>query len=455
MRFHARRAVRSLGVMSCLGLITYGLSGCGGGSSDPPKPSVSPSVGPSPTVSASPLVTPSPMATATPTPPSTPARARLTIAWGDRSRVAGLSSALSARIVLVGAKDGGGDLVFTAERPAVIGAPSVEYVSSDNAVTGRPFPLTVTFFADVRETGDVVGTAQASATVKLDGSIDATIATYGRIRSVVVVPNQTVMQGQSTPLQYSGLDADGRTRIMVRPGSARVTVVSGSDRLAVDGDNLRGIKPRDASVVVSIDQATSAATPVFVSSDAIITPNTSALTLSIEKTFSFSAVVTGANVTDSTITWALVGAPSDVSLTPSGVLTVGRTEASFTVTGTSNYDPDPAKVVRIPVTVASKVTVAIQNKAGAIVGIGDKLPLTAVVSDPDGPLSQTAVSWQVVDKATGKPVTGFGTIDSGGVYTAPNVAGSYRVVATSLYDTRKSDFVDVDVRAGTIGVGVQ
>ena len=445
MRSHTRRAVRSLCVLSCLGLISYGLIGCGG--SDSPSPTSSPSVSPSPT----------------PSPTPAPARARVMIEWGDRSRVEGLSSALSAEIRLKDAKEGGGDVVFNAERPRANispsieyrGAPAVEYTSTENAITGQPFQLTVTFYSEPNQGGSIVGIAQANATVKADGLVDSTISTFGTIRSVIVEPNQTVAQGQTISLRYEGRSADG-TAIMVRPGTAKVTIASGADRIAVEGDLIRGIRPRNASVVVTLDQATSAATPVTVTSDTVVTPNVASLVLSIEKTFAFTANVSGSNVTDRGVIWAIVGAPADASITPAGLLTVGRTEVSFTVTATSVYDSDPAKVVRIPVTVASKVAVAIQNKANTIVGIGDKIQLAALVSDPDGPIPDTGVTWKVVDKATGNTATnGFGTVDANGLYTAPNTPGSYRVVATSKYDTRKTDFVDVEVRAGTVGVEVQ
>lgn len=445
MRSHTRRAVRSLCVLSCLGLISYGLIGCGG--SDSPSPTPSPSVSPSPTAS----------------PTSTPARARVMIEWGDRSRVEGVSSALSAVIQLRDAKVGGGNIVFTAERPRANispsieyrGAPAAEYTSTEEAITGQPFELTVTFYSEPNQGGSVVGIAQANATVRTDGSVDSTISTFGTIRSVVVEPNQTVAQGQTVPLRFEGRSADGKT-IMVRPGTAKISIASGADRVAVEGESLRGVRPRDASVVVVIDKATSSPTPVIVTSDTLVTPNVAALTLSIEKTFAFTANVSGSNVTDRSVTWAIIGGPADASITPAGVLTVGRTEVGFTVTATSVYDSDPTKVVRIPVTVASKVNVAIQNKALAAVGIGDKLQLTALVSDPDGPIPVTDVTWAVVNKTTGAPAgPAFGTVDATGLYSAPTTAGSYRVVATSKYDTRKSDFVDVEVRAGNIGVDVQ
>ncbi len=441
---HTRRAVRSYCVLSCLGLISLGLIGCGGSDSSSPAPS--PTVSPSPTAS----------------PSTTPARARIGIEWGDRSRVEGLSSALSAEIRLKDGKEGGGDLVFTAQRPPISpsqpteyrGSPAAEYTSVENALTGRPLELTVTFFAEPNQGGSVVGVARATATVRGDGSVATTITTFGTIRSIIVAPNQTVQQGQTIPLQYQARAADG-TPIMVRPGAARIRIASGTDRAAIEGDNLRGIRPRDASVVVTIDQASSAATPVFVTSDTVVTPNVTRLDISILKTFDFSANVTGSNITDSGVIWGISGAPADASITANGRLTVGRTETvtPFTVTATSVYDP--AKVVSIPVNIASKVVVAIQNKATAIVGVGDPITLTVVVSDPDGPISDAGVNWSVVDRATGNPANGLGTINAAGLYTAPNAVGLYRVVATSRFDTRKTDFVDVEVRAGSVGVVVE
>ncbi|MBC8137306.1 MAG: hypothetical protein H8F28_15610 [Fibrella sp.] len=446
MRSHTRRAVRSLCVLSCLGLISYGLVGCGGSDSPTPSSSPSPSGSPRPT----------------PTPTPAPARARVEIVWGARTRIEGLSSAISAEIKFSGAKQGGGDLVFKAERPKsgdaaaeYSGAPTATYTSDENAITGRPFPLTVTFYSEPNQGGSIVGTAQANATVKADGSIDSTIATYGRIRSVVVDRNQSFPMGQAGTLRYSGLDADGTTQIMVRPGTARISIVSGADKISLNGDLVTGIKPREASVVVNIDQATSVATSVYILSDVKVTPNVSDLTLSIEKAFNFSATVTGTGVSDTGVVWGVRDAPLGVTITPAGRLTVGRNEGDFFVTATSVFDPDPLKVAEVRVRILSAVRVEILDKPAAIVGIGDKIKLNARVTDGTDSLTDTTVTWQVVDKATGAPASGLGTVDANGEYSAPNTPGSYRVVATSRFDTRKSDFVDVDVRAGSVGVDVK
>jgi len=116
---------------------------------------------------------------------------------------------------------------------------------------------------------------------------------------------------------------------------------------------------------------------------------------------------------------------------------------------------DTAKTLTIPVTVASKVVTTIQNKSAARVGIGDKIALTATVTDPDGAPSDVSVTWAVVDPLTNRPITTAGSIDADGVYTAPTTPGTYRVLATSKYDTRKTDFVDVAVVAGGAGIIVK
>ncbi|MBC8141662.1 MAG: hypothetical protein H7Y38_09515 [Armatimonadetes bacterium] len=441
MRVPANWVARSLCAVCCFGLTAL-VAGCGGGDSEP-------SASPSPTVSPTPRPTPA----ATPTP--APTRARVTIAWPARTRVEAVSSALSARIVLTGAAPGGGDVTWTAERPAVIPnqQPSLDYTSNDVAVAGTPFLLTVTFYGDANQTGGVVAVAQANATVRADGTLDTTIATVGTIRSVSVVPNQTVAVGQTVPLAFSALDATGNV-IAVRPGSARISIAIGADRIALDGESIRGVRPRDASVVVAIDQASSSATPVIVTSDAVLTANTTGLNLSLEKSFAVTTTVTGTGVSDTGVTYALVNPPANVAITPAGLLTVGKNEGTFQIVATSVYDT--AKTLTIPVTVASKVVTAIINTPTPVrVGIGDKVAITATVSDPDGAPSDTSVTWAVIDPVTGRPITTAGTIDADGVYTAPTTAGTYRILATSRYDTRKTDFVNVSVVAGGVGVIIQ
>jgi len=136
------------------------MSGCSGGHSTP-APS---------------LATPTP----TPTPtPAVPTKVQTTIVWGARSRqaptsvsIAGLSSSSSAQITITGAQSGGGDIVYTANRPAGAAGSTQTYTSTQTALPGT-YLLTVQFYnlptlssGAIDPTAVVTGTAQANALIQ-------------------------------------------------------------------------------------------------------------------------------------------------------------------------------------------------------------------------------------------------------------------------------------------------
>jgi hypothetical protein len=85
---------------------------------------------------------------------------------------------------------------------------------------------------------------------------------------------------------------------------------------------------------------------------------------------------------------------------------------------------------------AAAVTVSVAPETG-VVGAGGSLTFTAAVSGASDP----SVTWSVREGARG------GTITAGGFYTAPAVAGTYEVVATSVADPAKAAAAVVTVTA--------
>jgi hypothetical protein len=73
---------------------------------------------------------------------------------------------------------------------------------------------------------------------------------------------------------------------------------------------------------------------------------------------------------------------------------------------------------------------------------GETVPFTATVTGTDN----TQVTWSVQEGANG------GSISASGSYTAPNTAGAFHVVATSVADPSKSDTATVTVRCVSISV---
>lgn len=188
----------------------------------------------------------------------------LVILWQARSRdISAPASALSATLVLKGAKQGGGDFVFTFDRDANLTAHSQTYLSTTPALAGT-WEATITFYANKGGQGSVVGVADKQVTFSPTSNSLGDIATTGTISAVTIPAAQQATVGQSQDLQFTALDANNNV-IAVSPGSAVWSVVSGTDKLQVtQNGQLSGTAVGAATITVSVDGKSSPVTPVAV-----------------------------------------------------------------------------------------------------------------------------------------------------------------------------------------------
>lgn len=188
-----------------------------------------------------------------------------------------------------------------------------------------------------------------------------------------------------------------------------------------------------------------------------------------EDTIDFTATVTKA--VDPTVTWS-IRTPSGFAgnLVPTGTsgttarFTAPKVNGTYVIRATSNYDPRQFKevsvivntnigVVTVPDPLADPVKVSINRKQDF------KVALTGLPTGRDG-----TVNWTIVGP-NDEPNTGnkYGTIVSTGAvtatYTAPGTppapAGKLKVIATSNYDTAAKKAINVQVIAGSIGIGIK
>lgn len=133
------------------------------------------------------------------------------------------------------------------------------------------------------------------------------------------------------------------------------------------------------------------------------------------------------------VTWSVVNSTGTV-VTTSGTVTSGGFYSAPTTPGTyyvrATSAADTSKWAQSTVTVPS-VAVAISPTA---IGLnqGATQQFAATVTGA----SNTGVTWSVVN-ASGSVITDGGTINTGGLYTAPTKGGTYYVRATSVADTTK------------------
>lgn len=410
-------------------------AGCGGGSSNPP-----PSPTPTPTGSGSP--------TPTPTPLLPPVPLKSTIVWGPRSRqvlsqneVSGPSSALSAVLRLAGASSNGGDFTQTLNRDVLNGRQ--DYNSSPAQVRPGVYNLTVTFHANAGAQGQVVGTAAASATVLADGSLTTTIATFGTIQRVTVLPNQSVNINETKTVVYETRDNAGNL-VAVTPGSGFVNLVdatstvNGQPSATVQGELITGVNPTQAVVTVKVDDAVSSPTSITVRSFVNITAVPNPATVSILLSQQFTPTITndgpaGANG----VTYQVKEGAAAGSVTATGLFTATRSEGPFTLVIRSVYDPNV--FIEVPITVTSLVGVTIDPSTFTM-SIKDQKQFVASVSNiPPG--DDETVTWEVVGGNAN------GSITSDGLYTAPATPGDYTILARSRFDTRKTATATVFVRS--------
>ncbi len=160
-----------------------------------------------------------------------------------------------------------------------------------------------------------------------------------------------------------------------------------------------------------------------------ITPSSTTLAARGLKTF----IATVSGSTNSDVTWTCQGG----SIDQSGNYTAPAVAGTATVTATSVSNPSVKAVAQITVTASSVVTVAISPTTASITP-GGKVQFSATVSGSTNP----AVTWS----------TTLGSIDSNGLFTAPNVASTCTVKATSVADA--TAFAKVTVSVSTIAVQV-
>lgn len=148
-------------------------------------------------------------------------------------------------------------------------------------------------------------------------------------------------------------------------------------------------------------------------------------------TQTFTATVT--NTTNTGVTWS-VDEANGGSITNAGVYTPPTGLGTFHVTVTSQADNTKKATATVTVVDSTVVTVTPDT---ATVAINAQQTFTAAVTD----VTDTSVTWKVQEEAGG-------TIDAEtGVYTAPNKAGTYHVVATSVEHSAKSGTAAITVTA--------
>jgi hypothetical protein len=160
----------------------------------------------------------------------------------------------------------------------------------------------------------------------------------------------------------------------------------------------------------------------------VVTVAPATVTVALGALQPFTATVTG-SVTIAVI-WTVQEGAAGGSIDTQGNYTAPQVAGTYHVVATSAGDPTKSGTATITVPVAVAV-----SPNPITVFLGATQPFTAMVS---GSTNQ-AVTWTVQEGAAG------GSINSAGLYTAPQVPGIYHVIATSMVDSTKNATATINV----------
>jgi hypothetical protein len=157
----------------------------------------------------------------------------------------------------------------------------------------------------------------------------------------------------------------------------------------------------------------------------------------------FTAAVTGS--ADTSVTWAVVPGSGCGSVSSTGLYIAPPAATTCQVRATSVADPTRSAAATVTVTTGTPPTVAVTvSPASGNVDACQTLTFTATVTGT----TNRAVTWAVQE-------AGGGTIGAAsGVYTAPDTAGTYHVVATSAADPTQRATASAVVATKVLGVTV-
>ncbi|WP_224371355.1 Ig-like domain-containing protein [Hyalangium versicolor] len=226
----------------------------------------------------------------------------------------------------------------------------------------------------------------------------------------------TVTGNANTAVSWSVTEADGGTvsssglyTAPDAPGTYHVVATSVADAT------------KSATATVTVD-------PLQTIISVSVEPTTA--TLLTGETKAFTATVTG--TTNTEVTWSVTETGGG-TVDTSGLYTAPGAAGTYHVVATSVADPSKKATSTVSVTARPVVGVSL-NPTDAMLRTNGTQQFTATVTGT----TNTEVTWSVTE-------TGGGTVDASGLYTAPDTAGTYHVVATSVADSTKSATATVTV----------
>jgi fibronectin type 3 domain-containing protein len=202
------------------------------------------------------------------------------------------------------------------------------------------------------------------------------------------------------------------------PGSAGTYHVLASSQ----ADPSRG---GSATVVVSASQVVS------------ITLDAQSAELLEGGTRQFTATVT--NAAQTSVSWVVIEGNAGGTVSSTGLYTAPHAAGMFHVVATANADTSKSVTALVTVDApAPVVAIAIDPASSSVAALGQEQLSARITGN-----ANTAATWAVEE-------TAGGSITSSGLYTAPNAAGTFHVLATSVADPTKTAEASINVGAPAV-----
>jgi hypothetical protein len=198
---------------------------------------------------------------------STMTPVRLTINWAERSRILNAPSAARSAVVTVFAGvNASTDYKFTIDRNNAPAAYSQNYTSPASVRKGTLL-VDIAFFSEPAGLGSVVAAAAADVDFTQNNGDVGDIVVESIIKSVTILPNQSVRVGESKDLLVESRDVDLNI-VAISPGSASLSITSGGSFLGVNGPTIVGQASGVGNVVARVNGINSLPVPVNVTGGA-------------------------------------------------------------------------------------------------------------------------------------------------------------------------------------------
>ncbi len=311
----------------------------------------------------------------------------------------------------------GGSVQFAASVQGTVTDKSVTWTAASGSITA----------AGLYTSPTTAGTDTVTATSNADNTKSASVA----VTIAAPVVNSVSISPATASILTSGAQQFSATvagtiadKSVTWKASAGTITKGGAYTAAATAGTVTITATSNADATKSASATVTLADPVV--NSVTVSPGTSSL--STGDTAQFSAAVSGTNANKS-VTWkAALG-----KITSVGAYTAPTSAGTDTITATSAADTTKLGTASVTVSAPAVSSVSISPSSTSVT-TGGTLQFSAKVS---GSVSDKSVTWSAAS----------GTISAGGVYVAPNKAGTDKVTATSDSDDTKSATATIAVSA--------